>query len=262
MFQNFISFYDWIVFHCMNPPQFGCPFIYGGFFMLTFNLLWNTPGKDYSNIYCALRSIFIKWVTSIQIVKQNITRTPKAPWAPFQPLVTLQIQPLSWFLTLQMSFACFWNLYKWNPILHCLLCLVSFTQLYFCEIHLCRGISVQFSSVAQSCLTLYNPMNRSTPGLPVHHQLPEFTQTHVLKMGSFVKKHGKTHKMGLRGGLATAREWEAGLRVICACPSGTPSFTWQVGVLRHEIASPETWVWEWLALVSKTLNSFRVGRHR
>ena len=39
--------------------------------------------------------------------------------------------------------------------------------------------SVQFSSVAQSCLTLCNPMNRSMPGLPVHHQLPEFTQPHV-----------------------------------------------------------------------------------
>ena len=37
----------------------------------------------------------------------------------------------------------------------------------------------QFSSVAQSCLTLCNPMNHSMPGLPVHHQLPEFTQTHV-----------------------------------------------------------------------------------
>ena len=41
-------------------------------------------------------------------------------------------------------------------------------------------LSVQFSSVTQSCLTLCDPMNRSTPGLPVHHQLPEFTQTHVL----------------------------------------------------------------------------------
>ena len=40
-------------------------------------------------------------------------------------------------------------------------------------------ISVQFSSVAQLCPTLCNPMNRSIPGLPVHHQLPEFTQTHV-----------------------------------------------------------------------------------
>ena len=39
-------------------------------------------------------------------------------------------------------------------------------------------IQYQFSSVAQSCPTLCDPMNRSTPGLPVHHQLPEFTQTH------------------------------------------------------------------------------------
>ena len=37
--------------------------------------------------------------------------------------------------------------------------------------------SVQFSSVAQLCPTLCDPMNHSTPGLPVHHQLPEFTQT-------------------------------------------------------------------------------------
>ena len=40
-------------------------------------------------------------------------------------------------------------------------------------------IKVQFSSVTQSCLTLCDPMNCSRPGLPVHHQLPEFTQTHV-----------------------------------------------------------------------------------
>ena len=40
-------------------------------------------------------------------------------------------------------------------------------------------LSVQFSSVAQSCPTLCDPMNRSTPGLPVPHQLPEFTQTHI-----------------------------------------------------------------------------------
>ena len=37
----------------------------------------------------------------------------------------------------------------------------------------------EFSSVAQSLLTLCNPMDCSTPGLPVHHQLPEFTQTHA-----------------------------------------------------------------------------------
>ena len=39
--------------------------------------------------------------------------------------------------------------------------------------------SVQFNSVAQSCLTLCDPMDCSTPGFPVHHQLPELTQTHV-----------------------------------------------------------------------------------
>ena len=43
-------------------------------------------------------------------------------------------------------------------------------------------VSVQFSSTAQSCPTLCNPMNRSTPGLPVHHQLPEFTQTHIRRV--------------------------------------------------------------------------------
>ena len=47
--------------------------------------------------------------------------------------------------------------------------------------------SVQFSSVAQSCLTLCDPMNRSTPGLPVHHQLPEFTQTHVRRVSDAIQ---------------------------------------------------------------------------
>ena len=45
--------------------------------------------------------------------------------------------------------------------------------------HYRDGPPVQFSSVTQSCLTLCDPMKRSMPGLPVHHQLPEFTQTHV-----------------------------------------------------------------------------------
>jgi len=45
----------------------------------------------------------------------------------------------------------------------------------------------QFSSVAQSCLTLCHPMNRSTPGLPVHHQLPEFTQTHVRRVSDAIQ---------------------------------------------------------------------------
>ena len=46
--------------------------------------------------------------------------------------------------------------------------------------------SVQFSSVTQSCPTLCDPMNRSSPGLPVHHQLPEFTDTHVHRVGDAI----------------------------------------------------------------------------
>ena len=47
--------------------------------------------------------------------------------------------------------------------------------------------SVQFSSVTQSCPTLCDPMNRSTPGLPVHHQLPEFTQTHIHRVSDAIQ---------------------------------------------------------------------------
>ena len=49
------------------------------------------------------------------------------------------------------------------------------------------GHVVQFSSVAQSCPTLCNLMNRSTPGLPVHHHLPEFTQTHVHRVSDVIQ---------------------------------------------------------------------------
>ena len=58
----------------------------------------------------------------------------------------------------------------------------------------CRWILYQlsyqgslFSSVSQSCPTLCDPMNRSTPGLPVHHQLPEFTQTHVHRVSDAIQ---------------------------------------------------------------------------
>ena len=45
----------------------------------------------------------------------------------------------------------------------------------------------QIRSVAQSCPTLCDPMNRSTPGLPVHHQLPEFTQTRIHQVGDAIQ---------------------------------------------------------------------------
>ena len=59
-----------------------------------------------------------------------------------------------------------------------------FIHLSGCPLSLPAPIfSVQFSSVAQLCLTLCDPMAGSTPGFPVHHQLPELTQTHVHRVG-------------------------------------------------------------------------------
>ena len=54
--------------------------------------------------------------------------------------------------------------------------------------------NVQFSSVTQSCPTLCDPMNLSTPGLPVHHHLPEFTQTHVHRVRDAIQPshHGSS----------------------------------------------------------------------
>ena len=51
----------------------------------------------------------------------------------------------------------------------------------------CAQTSVQFSSVAQSCSTLCDPMNRSMPGLLAHHQLPEFIQTHVHRVSDAIQ---------------------------------------------------------------------------
>ena len=56
-----------------------------------------------------------------------------------------------------------------------------------CVVTLAHATCVQFSSVTQSCLTLCDSMNRSTPGLPDHHQLSESTQTHVHWVGDAIQ---------------------------------------------------------------------------
>ena len=63
-----------------------------------------------------------------------------------------------------------------------LLYITSLWLLYFTP-----GTLVQFSSVTQSCPTLCDPMNCSTPGLPVHHQLPELAETHVHQVGDAIQ---------------------------------------------------------------------------
>ena len=55
------------------------------------------------------------------------------------------------------------------------------------EIYSMNASSVQFSSVIQSCPTLWDPMDCSMPGFPVHHQLPELTQTHVHRVSDAIQ---------------------------------------------------------------------------
>ena len=59
--------------------------------------------------------------------------------------------------------------------------------LLFCFINPKNSHSVEFSSVTQSCPTLFDPMNHSMPGLPVHHQRLEFTQTPVHRVGDAIQ---------------------------------------------------------------------------
>ena len=79
-----------------------------------------------------------------------------------------------WSFQICHRFAFSRMLYSWNYTVHSLFRLASST-------------SVQFSSVAKSCPTLCNLMDCSMPGLPVHYQLPEFTQTHVHWVGDAIK---------------------------------------------------------------------------
>ena len=61
---------------------------------------------------------------------------------------------------------------------------LPYSHVHFSQIN---SVSVQFSSVAQSCPTLCDPMNRSMPSLPVHHQLQEFTQTHAHQVSDAIQ---------------------------------------------------------------------------
>ena len=82
--------------------------------------------------------------------------------------------------------------YKWesSDSEHVKVTCLDCTSLVFNCSRVIRGIfQVQFSSVAQSCLTLCEPMNYSTPGFPVHHQLLELTQTHVLRVSDAIQPY-------------------------------------------------------------------------
>ena len=85
-----------------------------------------------------------------------------------------------------------------------------------------RGPSVQFSSVSQSCPTLCDPVNRSTPGLPIHHKLLESTQTHAHRVSDAIQPShpmlslsppAPNHSTGVLSPLLYPgyKEWDGGL---------------------------------------------------
>ena len=81
-----------------------------------------------------------------------------------------------------------WNIWSHPPDLHGEEGAGDWAQLLAANDSInCAYVIVQFSSVAQSCLTLCNPMDCSMTGLPVHHQLPEPTQTHVHWVGDAIQ---------------------------------------------------------------------------
>ncbi|CAN0512729.1 unnamed protein product [Rangifer tarandus platyrhynchus] len=78
------------------------------------------------------------------------------------------------------------HIYLYYIYIYVCICMYIYISVYV-YVYIYQFSSVQFSSRSQSCLTLCNPMNSSTPGLPVHHQLPEFTQTHVHQVSDAIQ---------------------------------------------------------------------------
>ena len=92
----------------------------------------------------------------------------------------------------------------WRAIVH----RVAKSQIQLSDWHFHFTLKFQFSSVTQSCLTLCDPMNRSTPGLPVHHQLPEFTQTHVRRVSDAIQP---SHPLSSPSAPVPNPSWHQGL---------------------------------------------------
>ena len=122
----------------------------------------------------------------------------------------------------------------------------------------------QFSSVAQSCLTLWEPMNCSTPGLPVHHQLPEFTQTRVQLVSDTIQTSHPSCSLLLPPSVfPSIRVFSDELVLRISWPKYW-SFSFKISptnehVWMWELDYKESWAlknwWFWTVVLEKTLES-------
>ena len=126
------------------------------------------------------------WVFQICCLIEYSILTASSSWASFRSILFLFfiVPVFAWNVPLVALI-----FLKRSPVFPILL--FSSISLYWSHrksfLSLLAILSVQFNSVAQSCPTLCDPSNHSTPGLPVHHQLPEFTQSHVHRVGDAIQ---------------------------------------------------------------------------
>ena len=138
------------------------------------------------------------------------------------------------------------------------------SSLYTCIFsHIYNLYKIQFSSVAQSCPTLCDPMNHSTPGLPIHHELPEFTQTH------WNAEVWSQETPGVTGKFALGIRNEAGQRLIrvlprkCTSHSKHPLPTTQEKTLLMDITRWSTPKSNWLySLQPKMEKLYTVSKNK
>ena len=97
------------------------------------------------------------------------------------------INSIKTMISLYLSNHRYWNIPLKLWLSRVLCCLISSHHVTRKRNPMVSNPSVQFSSVAQLCPTLCDPMNHSTPVLPVHHQLPEFTHTHVHQVSDAIQ---------------------------------------------------------------------------
>ena len=124
-----------------------------------------------------------------------------------------------------------------------------------------NNISIQFISVAQSCPTLCDPINCSTPGLPVHHQLLEFTRTHVYWVGDAIQSsHPVVPFSSCRQSYLASESLQMSQLFTSGGQSSGVSASTSVLPINTQDWSPLGWT-GWISLQSKGLSEFSSTPH-